>query len=505
MMLRLLVLSSLVCAAGLTSAPRAQVPAHASGLLDRLAAIGAVPDGAEREAQTAALWSALRDAGRIPFAHADTAVFLHRGAATSVAVAGDPTGWQPSLVLTRQGASTLWARQTILPEAARVDYKLVLGGSTWILDPANPHTQMSGFGPNSELRMPAWVFPQETVYRPGIAHGTMGPAVTAASAHYATPVVYRVWTPAGYAAGTARHPVVYVTDGHEYADAALGALPTVVDNLIADGRIEAPILVFVDPRYGGTNRRQEQYVQNPGFARFVAEELAPAVDAAYRTRADRESRVILGTSLGGVFSTYLGLQHPDVFGRLAIQSPAYWVSENAGWWTGPSLFQMVAASPAAFTIAMTTGTIRDGEADARRMRDAMLARGHALTYREVPEGHSWGNWRALHDEILPALLPPAPVADEPLPAADGGETGLRLDVHPRPAAGAADVVLDLASAGDARVACVDSLGRTVATLHDGPLAAGRHAFRFEAPAAGRFLCRATAGAVAATAPAVMLR
>lgn len=484
----------------LAPAVRAQVPAHARGLLDRLAAIGAVADAGERETQTSALWTALRDAGRIPFAHADTAVFLHRGTATSVGVAGDHTGWSPA-ALTRQGASTLWARTVTLPGAARVDYQLVVNG-TWMRDPANPHTQASGVGSiNSELRMPAWVFPAETVYRPGIAHGTMGAAVTATSAHYPRPVLYRVWTPPGYADGSARHPVVYVTDGHEYADPALGTLPTVVDNLIADGRIEAPIVVFIDPRQGGQNRRQEQYVQNPGFARFVAEELVAAVDAAYRTRTGRDDRVILGTSLGGVFSTYLGLQHPDVFGRLAIQSPAYWVSESAQWWTGPSLFQMVAASTAPFTIAMTTGTINDGEANARRMRDAMLARGHALTYREVPEGHSWGNWRALHDEILPALLPPPGVADEPAP----GETGLRLDVRPRPAAGAAEVVLDLAEAGNARVACVDSLGRTVATLHDGPLAAGSHAFRFEAPAAGRFFCRATAGDVAATAAAVMVR
>ncbi len=504
-MIRPLALAGLL-AVGLAAAPQAQgVPPHARGLLDRLAAIGAVTDATEREAQTAALWTALRDAGRIPYTHADTAVFLYRGAATSVAVAGDLTNWNPSLALARQGASTLWARSvTLLPEAARVDYKLQLNGSpSWILDPANPHTQASGFGPNSELRMPAWVFPEETVYRPGIAHGQMGPAVTATSAHYATPVVYRVWTPAGYAAGTARHPVVYVTDGHEYADTALGTLPTVVDNLVADGRIEAPIVVFIDPRYGGTNRRQEQYVQNAGFARFVAEELVAAVDAAYRTRADRDSRVILGTSLGGVFSTYLGLQHPDVFGRLAIQSPAYWVSESPQWWTGPSLFELVAGSQAQFRIAMTTGTINDGEANARRMRDVMLARVHALAYREVPEGHSWGNWRALHDETLPHLIPPSAVRDEPAPGE--GETGLRLDVQPRPAVGTAQIVLELAAAGDAHVACVDTLGRTVATLHSGPLAAGRHTLHFEAPSAGRFLCRATAGGTSATAAAVMTR
>ena len=38
--------------------------------------------------------------------------------------------------------------------------------------------------------------------------------------------------------------------------------------------------------------------------------LDAAIDAAYRTRADRDSRVILGTSLGGLFSAYLGTQQP---------------------------------------------------------------------------------------------------------------------------------------------------------------------------------------------------
>ena len=74
------------------------------------------------------------------------------------------------------------------------------------------------------------------------------------------------------------------------------------DNLVADGRVEPCVVVFVDPRWAGQNRRQQQYVQNPGFAAFVAEELVPTIDAAYRTRPDRESRVILGTSLGGVFA-----------------------------------------------------------------------------------------------------------------------------------------------------------------------------------------------------------
>lgn len=493
---------ALLALLGLAASAAAQgVPPHARGVMDAFAAAGAIEDPAEREAAVSALWNALDADNRIPYTHADTALFLYRGAASSVATAGDHTGWQPSMALARVGLSNVWLRQTTFARAARVDYKYVLGGQTWVLDPANPYQQMSGFGPNSELRMPEWVFPSETVYRPAIAHGQLGSPVTVQSQRYGAPVVYRVWTPPGYA-DRSNLPVVYVTDGHEYADPALGALPVVLDNLIADGAVAPCLVVFIDPRWQGVNRRQDQYVQNPGFAAFVAEELVPIIDAAYRTDARREARVILGTSLGGVFSTYLGLQHPDVFGKLAIQSPAYWVSESPQWWTGPSLYSLVQDAPEGrFTVALTTGTINDGEAGARRMRAIFEGKRHATTYREVPQGHSWGNWRALHDEMLPALLPPMPSAGEP-PA---GETGLRLDARPNPARRGAEIHFLTAAAGDATLACYDALGRSVAALHTGPLAAGRHTRRFEAPASGTYTCRLASGGAAATVAIAVVR
>ncbi len=390
-------------ALALTSAATAQ-PASVAELTRTLGAASAIEDAGERTATLDALWNSLRDASQIPFVEGDSAVFLWRGAASGVSVAGDHTAWNPtSAPLARVGRGDVWARAERFPPEARLDYKLVVGGN-WILDPNNPNQQWSGFGPNSELRMPEWVFPDETEPSAGVARGTLSAAVTMQSTALAAPVVYRVYTPAGIET-LAGLPVIYATDGHEYADDRLGALPVVLDNLVARGEVEPAIVVFIDPRMGGQNRRQTQYVQNPSFADFVAEELVPAIDAAYPTRADRESRVILGTSLGGVFSTYLGLQHPGVFGKLAIQSPAYWVSERADWWSGPSLFAMMQASGDAWQVHMATGTVNDGQDRARRMRDVMTARGLDLTYREVPEGHSWGNWRARLGDMLRTLLP----------------------------------------------------------------------------------------------------
>ena len=489
-------LALLALAAGLAAAPVAaqDLPfPHVRAFLDSLDTLGAIADEAEREAAFDALWDDLRAAEQIPFALGDSAVVLYRGSYSSpAAVAGDHNGWNPGAgSMSRVGLSRVWHRVYAFPPAARIDYKLVVGGS-WILDPENPHQQWSGFGPNSELRMPAWVFPEETVRDPDAPRGAFTSNQVIESTRLGYPVHYRVYTPAGYD-DLSDLPVLYVTDGHEYSDDRLGAALIVLDNLIHDGRAAPALAVFVDPREVGNpsnNRRAEQYVQNPDFAAFLAEELVPAIDAAYRTRTDRDGRVILGTSLGGVFSTYLGLQHPDVFGRLAIQSPAFWVSEDPDWWTGPSLFELVDAAPEGlFTIYMSTGTINDGEGNARRMRDLFEAHDHDLTYHEVPEGHSWGNWRALIDEVLMALLPGTAVSTEPVPESD---TGLRLDSFPNPAVGGTTLRFRLPAPSAVSLSCYDARGRRTAALADGvPLPAGQHqrALPAGALAAGRYHCR----------------
>jgi enterochelin esterase-like enzyme len=352
-----------------------------------------------------ALWSALREAGQVPFRAADSAAFLWRGEADSVFVAGDHTGWAANpLPLTRVPGTDLWLRAEAFPEAARLDYKLVVDGD-WRLDPNNPHVQMSGFGPNSELRMPGWRPAPETLRPKGGPAGTLSPEQTLYSEALRHALTYRVYTPPGYE-GLADLPVIYATDGHEYADDGLGAATAVLDGLIASGRMEPALAVFVDPRVEGENVRHVLYLNNPAFAAFVAEDLTEAVDAAYRTRATREGRAILGTSFGGVFAGYLGGLHPEVFGKLIVQSPALWVTASPQW-EGPSVFDRLAeVEPGSLDVVLTVGTVNDGAEPTRRLREVLQDRGHRVTYREVPEGHSWGQWRALLPEAFTTLFPP---------------------------------------------------------------------------------------------------
>jgi predicted alpha/beta superfamily hydrolase len=50
------------------------------------------------------------------------------------------------------------------------------------------------------------------------------------------------------------------------------------------------------------------------YVRFLVEELKPRVDAAYRTRPDRASTFVMGSSMGALISLYAMAERPDVFG-----------------------------------------------------------------------------------------------------------------------------------------------------------------------------------------------
>lgn len=58
-----------------------------------------------------------------------------------------------------------------------------------------------------------------------------------------------------------------------------------IDNLIADDKLQRTIAVFIDPRdpdLPSANRRASEYITNPDYSNFVAHELVPVIDANYR-------------------------------------------------------------------------------------------------------------------------------------------------------------------------------------------------------------------------------
>lgn len=95
------------------------------------------------------------------------------------------------------------------------------------------------------------------------------------------------------------------------------------------------------------------------------------------------------------------------------------------------------------------------------------------------------------------VLSPMPVANEPSTAPQS----VRLHTpHPNPAQDRATVTFDVAEAGPVRVEVLDVLGRSVALLADGPVAAGEHTLTWEAGTlpSGLYLVRLSTGDAAQT-------
>ncbi len=367
-------------------------------------------DPIQRTAEVTAFWQQLRTAGQVPYAQDNQVAFLYRGGG-SVSWPGDANGWNPNAGGWRGqavGQSDIQMVERVLPSDARVDYKLVVNGN-WILDPANPLQMWGGFGPNSELRMPDYQYPLETIQQMGIDHGTLSGNQRITSGRLGQDVQFRVYTPAGFDPQGPPLPTVYFTDGHEYAADYLGSAVQVIDNLIAAGQLRPLVAVFVDPRHPdtGVNQRAEQYVSNRDFAAFLADELVSHIDGRYATSTAAADRTILGTSLGGLNSAYVGAVENDVFQNLGIQSPAFWVDESVtAAYRNQALVDRV-------RIFMTNGTIRDSSG-AGPFADLLAAEGYDFRYTTANESHSWGNWRAQLDDMLIDLV------GAPVPEPSGG-------------------------------------------------------------------------------------
>jgi len=347
-------------------------------------------------------YDSLSAAGSIPFIAGDAVAFLYKGDAESVNWHGDFDGWSRAKDVKTSGkkfsGSDLWILKKNFPIDARLDYKIVLDEIDWIIDPANSQIQVSGFGPNSMLAMPEWKPSPYLQHNPEVPSGILTTPELIRSDFLNMDVQFHIYLPANYAF-LEPMPVLYVTDGHEYSNADLGALPIVLDNMIAAGLIPPMIVCFVDPRLPTdpyTNLRAEKFLMNPDYLRFFSDELIPLVELTYKVDPDRNKRGILGTSFGGVNATYFALSNTDLFGLAAVQSPAYGQT--------PDLFDLPDASDelkARFFI--TTGTFFDGKEHTDRMVTQLENSGYDVNLMIVEDGHSWGAWRNQFEYILPYL------------------------------------------------------------------------------------------------------
>lgn len=65
------------------------------------------------------------------------------------------------------------------------------------------------------------------------------------------------------------------------------------------------------------------------YGKFVVEVVKPYIDKHYRTKSEREFTAMVGSSLGGSISQYLGAKYSDTIGCLGIFSSANWLFQDS--------------------------------------------------------------------------------------------------------------------------------------------------------------------------------
>jgi enterochelin esterase-like enzyme len=360
-----------------------------------------IPDSAQRKNEIDKIWNDLKHRGDIPLIKGDSVIFLYRGDASSVHWTGDFNGWGFNKKLNTTGqkisGTNIWFLKCSFPQNARFDYKININGEKLIIDPENQYHQWSGVGGgsiNSELRMPQWKEDETTVEKANVPKGKVIHDVLINSPALGYQITYSVYLPA--VAEPAKFPVIYVTDGYEYMHPKMGHMLTVLDNLIAGKKIKPVIAVFIDhrePINRSNNKRMEELGMNAKYLQFFTDELIPKIEATYSALPGAANRAIMGTSMGGLTAAYFVFAKPDVFSMAGIQSPAFY--------TRPQIYQLCDnPSNTKIKISMTSGVFNDASEGGQKMKKIFETNACVYTYREVNEGHSWGNWRNLIDDVL---------------------------------------------------------------------------------------------------------
>jgi enterochelin esterase-like enzyme len=142
-----------------------------------------------------------------------------------------------------------------------------------------------------------------------------------------------VFLPPGYAKEKSRrYPVVYALHGYSIgAEQWAGEIhvPQTIEGAVALGAKDM-IVVLPDSKTVHNGSMYSSSITTGDFERFIARDLVAYIDGRYRTLARRESRGLVGHSMGGYGAARIGMKHAEVFASLYIMSPCCLSARGVG-------------------------------------------------------------------------------------------------------------------------------------------------------------------------------
>ena len=223
-----------------------------------------------------------------------------------------------------------------------------------------------------------------------------------------------VYTPPDYDINVkVRYPVLYLQHGageNATSWTKQGRAHLILDNLIASGKAK-PMIVVMETGYA--TRPGATAVQGAAgtpqipnaFEDVVVSDLIPAIDARYRTIADRESRAMAGLSMGGGQTLQITSKNLNLFAWIGsfsapMRSFDAKTSMNGVLNDAPAFNKRVRL----FWIGSGTGETAFHEA-ASQLHKSLDALGIRHVMFESPgTAHEWQTWRRSLNDFAPRLF-----------------------------------------------------------------------------------------------------
>jgi len=339
---------------------------------------------------------------KTPVYEADSIFSLYWfGKAKQILLYGDlQAGWSvpDTLIPIPCGESAFFHATYVVPPDARLDYQFEID-SVFMTDERNPVITPSGYGLHSQIAMPGFKPKPVRQYRKDIPHGTIDSLMLISQDPGIRARQAKVYLPAAYNK-LSQLPVLYVLDGLEAMEYM--SYPSVLDNLIADGKIEPAMAVFIPPA-----ERDNEFMgdQHQAFMAALCDEWVPIIDNTYKTANLPGKRGVTGISSGGHLALLTVLSRPDIFLCGAGQSPT--LSDEI--YDALHVLQKEVKTNPALHIYFDIGRfdLVDGTIDDETflkanedLHQVMEREGIPHVFHVFNDGHEWANWRERTDEIL---------------------------------------------------------------------------------------------------------
>lgn len=334
---------------------------------------------------------------------------LNAPKAKSVSVKGD---WEANdgVGTMKKGKEGLWEYTTPVLPSEMYTYRFDIDGVIG-LDPHNPFTRRDvgnvfsiffvGDGPADYYQVH------------DVPHGTMQTVWYQCQGLYQNNRRMVIYLPPSYDKDNKNYPVLYLmhgSGGDEMAWSDLGFVNRVMDNLIAEGKVEPMIVVMPN---GNPSKQAEagETSENLSYmpvmtntlpdykaGKFEATfpQIVNYVDNHYRTLPDKAHRALAGLSMGGFYTMMISANFPELFDYIGLFSAG--VDFKGINWNIPVYRDLDRKLAEQHKQGVKLYWIGMGKADRLYPFNLDLMKrldkaGTKYEYHESSRGHLWSNWR----------------------------------------------------------------------------------------------------------------